>query len=66
MSSSGKENIEILDETFKDYFAEKSSSNRSPEILRLSRIDQIELHDFKFTCAVHSRNRNRLHHPLLS
>ena len=65
MSSNGKENIETLSKVFKDYFTEKGSIQQLEEVLGSKNITQIELHDVKFTHAMHCRNWNRSHYPFL-
>ena len=68
MSSNGKEIIDTLDEVFKYFFEEKYSSNRLVNVFGINNTDnmsQIDLHDVKFTYAMHSRNWNSSCDPFL-
>ena len=65
MISNGNENIETLDEVFKDYFDEKCSSRLLQKTFGLRNAVQFELHNVKFACMMCGRMWNRNYYPFL-
>ena len=69
MSMNGKEDLKTMDNIFEDYFCHKKEK-RELAMNAIGRstfenVHWLELHNVKFTFAMHNRNWNRKHYPFL-
>ena len=68
MSTNGKEDTKTLDNILEHCFMKKDESEDIIRILERANDNNVltlELHDAKFTHAMHNRNRNRRFYPIL-